>query len=204
MQLNSGIMKRLIALLFASMIIVSCGTKFSLQKRKYTKGFYFSLTQQKKENHKIPDEVAVVEKAKEENVPVEVVSKLVPAVQKNILSKENISGNEQNASSDNKLGKSLWNKSVIVMRSKLNEIADLKIKKTVEQRIQKIMPRPLMALSFFMTALFFAIVAAFFFALFAEIIPLFGSLTKDSSMQYMLISAGIAILFIVMAIKKLI
>ncbi len=43
-------MKKIISLILLSAILFSCGTKFSLQKRRYNKGFYFASNHQQKSN----------------------------------------------------------------------------------------------------------------------------------------------------------
>ncbi|MEI6021762.1 MAG: hypothetical protein WCR21_11595 [Bacteroidota bacterium] len=48
-------MKKIISLLVLSAFLFSCGTKFSLQKRRYNKGFYFASNHHKKENNLATD-----------------------------------------------------------------------------------------------------------------------------------------------------
>jgi hypothetical protein len=124
-------MRYSIFILSAIIILSSCSSKFSLQKRKYNKGFYFatqSKTPSKKDNHSIK---AVHEEEVKEHVATELVHSLANE-------KEIVSPAESVSVSLTQKKQSVSGKKLVKQAKQHFEVNTLKFKKQIAETKQEI------------------------------------------------------------------
>jgi len=197
-------MKKIIVFVLTAGILASCGTKFSLQKRKYNKGFYVSFFHRHKKADK-PSGISVnITKQEAEKIPVEIVSE-----KKN---ENNSPGNTDyiSASGDSGNGMIIQKPKInffqhqkTELKKKMETVAQSDLKKKIEIKIKKVIPHPLQALSFLFTAIIFFLAAGVCYLFYNGTLGLPSGKTESDFLTYGIIAGVLGVIFIIMAIKKL-